>query len=339
MYNFNEITGNEQIIKSIQSAVRNHKVSHAYIISGDSGSGKKLISGAFAKTLLCENGTDVPCQKCTSCRTFDSGNNPDVVYVYPLKTKALSVDDVREQITSNVNIKPYNHRYKVYVIPKADTLTTQAQNALLKTLEEPPEYVVFMLLAENINAFLPTVLSRCVVFTIKPLTSNTIENYLLENKNTTSEKANVFAEYSQGSIGNAIKYAESEEFGNMRKIVVNALKNILSVEYYKLTDTAKELEGFKDIADITDMIYMWYRDVIVYKTTGRTDDIIESDLADDIIKEANCCSYEGLCEIPRLIMSAKKQIKQNVNFVFAIEMLLINIKGEFSDDRSGRNKV
>ncbi|MEA4971614.1 MAG: DNA polymerase III subunit [Candidatus Metalachnospira sp.] len=337
MYNFKEIAGNEQIIKSIKSAVRNRMVSHAYIISGDFGSGKKLISGAFAKTLLCEAEEDKPCDECTSCRTFDGGNNPDVIYVYPSKTKALSVDDVREQITSNVNIKPYNHRYKVYIIPNADTLTTQAQNALLKTLEEPPEYAVFMLLTENINAFLPTVLSRCVVFTIKPLPTDKVENYLLENRNIFGEEADIFAEYSQGSIGKAIKYAGTEEFVEMRKIVIDTLFNIKSTQYYMLTDAAKELEAYKDISDVMDMIYMWYRDVLVYKTTGKKEDIIESDLANNIADEAKSCSYEGLCKIPALIINTKKQIKQNVNFVFAMEMLFINIKGELSDDRSSRS--
>lgn len=168
MYSFKEIEGNEHIIKSMRRAVKNKMVSHAYIISGAEGSGKKLIASAFAKALLCDERADEPCCKCVSCRTFDGGNNPDMIYVYPKKTKALSVDDVREQITSDVNIKPYNHDYKIYMIPKADTLTVQAQNALLKTLEEPPEYAVFILLAENTAAFLPTVLSRCVLFDIKP---------------------------------------------------------------------------------------------------------------------------------------------------------------------------
>lgn len=334
MYNFNEIAGNEHIIKSMRSAIRNNKVSHAYIISGDSGSGKKLISGAFAKTLVCDYQGDKPCDECTSCRTFDRGNNPDIIYVYPLKTKALSVDDVREQITVNVNIKPYSHKYKVYVIPNADTLTTQAQNALLKTLEEPPEYAVFMLLAENINVFLPTILSRCVVFTINPLASEKIEKYLIENNNIDADKADIFAEYSQGSIGKAIEFAESEDFGNMRRIVVDVLINIKAKEYFKLTDTAKELETYRDLSDVTDMIYIWYRDVLAYKITGSKDDIIEKDLSDCIVEEAQRCSYEGLCKIPKLVIDTKKHIKQNVNFVFAMEMLFINIKGELSDDRS-----
>ncbi|MBD9220244.1 MAG: DNA polymerase III subunit delta, partial [Clostridiales bacterium] len=140
MNNFSDIIGNEQIIKSIRCVLKNKMISHAYIIAGEEGGGKKILANAFAKTLLCENGGDEPCDNCISCRTFDGGNNPDIIYVHPVKTKGISVDDIREQVTSTVNIKPYNHRYKIYIMPNADTMTQQAQNALLKTLEEPPEY-------------------------------------------------------------------------------------------------------------------------------------------------------------------------------------------------------
>lgn len=331
MYSFKEIEGNEHIIKSMRRAVKNKMVSHAYIISGAEGSGKKLIASSFAKTLLCDERADEPCCKCVSCRTFDGGNNPDMIYVYPKKTKALSVDDVREQITSDVNIKPYNHDYKIYMIPKADTLTVQAQNALLKTLEEPPEYAVFILLAENTAAFLPTVLSRCVLFDIKPLPNDTVKNYLVAKGKADDKSSSVYAEYSQGSIGKAIMFAESEEFAEMRSSVSSVLKDMGRLSYFELTEAAKKLEAFKDLTDITDMIYMWYRDVLAYKITGKEERIIEKDLISAVKVEAGRVSYEGLYRIPKLIMESKKQIKQNVNFVFALEMLFINIKGELSE--------
>ena len=331
MYSFEDITGNEQIIKSIRSAVRNKMVSHAYIISGAEGSGKKLLASAFAKTLLCDANGDRPCGACVSCRTFDGGNNPDMIYVYPKKTKALSVDDVREQITSDVNIKPYSHSYKIYMIPKADTLTVQAQNALLKTLEEPPEYAVFILLAENTGAFLPTILSRCVLFDIKPLSNDSVKNYLAVKGLADEKTAYVYAEYAQGSIGKAIMFAESEEFSEMRGCVSAVLRDIGILSYFELTEAAKRLETFKDLTDITDMIYMWYRDVFVYKITGKEEFIIEKDLISAVKAEAGRVSYDGLYRIPGLIMESKKHIKQNVNFVFALEMLFINIKGELSE--------
>lgn len=331
MYNFSEITGNEQIIKSMRSAVRNSMVSHAYIINGPEGSGKKLIASAFAKTLMCDEGGDSACGHCVSCRTFDGGNNPDMIYVYPSKTKSLSVDDVRDKITSDVNIKPYNHKYKIYMIPKADTLTVQAQNALLKTLEEPPQYAVFLLLAENTDAFLPTVLSRCVLFTVKPLSAEKVKGYLLANGIADGKNADIYAEYSQGSIGTAVKFARSEDFAELRRRVSAVLTDIGRLSYFDLTEAAKELETFKDLTDVTDMIYMWYRDVLVYKTTENESGIIERDLIPEVRREADRVSFDGLYKVPKLIIETKKQIRQNVNFVFAMEMLFINIKGELSE--------
>ncbi len=331
MYNFSEIIGNEQIIKSMRTSIRHSMVSHAYIISGPEGSGKKLIASAFAKTLMCEKGGDAACDSCVSCRTFDGGNNPDVIYVHPTKTKALSVDDVREQITADVNIKPYNHKYKIYIIPKADTMTLPAQNALLKTLEEPPYYAVFLLIAENMNSFLPTILSRCVAFSIKPLPTEKVKNYLLTKGIADEKNAAVCAAYSQGSVGTAIKFAQSEEFASLRQKLLSVLTDIRRLNYIELSDAVKELEEFKDLTDITDMIYIWYRDVFVYKTTANEADIIERDMVEDIKREAERVSFDGIYNVPKLIIETKRQIKQNVNFSFALEMLFINIKGELTE--------
>lgn len=339
MNDFRDIKGNGQIIKSMKAAIDNNMVSHAYIIGGAEGSGKKTLAAAFAKTLLCRAEGDDACNKCVSCRTFDSGNNPDVRYVYPAKTKSVSVDDVREQISADVKIKPYSGKYKIYIIPKADMLTEQAQNALLKTLEEPPEYAVFMLLAENTEMFLPTVLSRCVVFGIKPLPAETVKNYIIENGIADEKQAAVCAEYAQGSIGAAVRFARSEQFAALKTKVISTLSDMDSLSLFDLTQAAAELEEFKDLTDVTDMIYIWYRDVLAYKTMQNDSRIIEKDIIPLIKKESDKISMEGLYNIPQYIIETKKQIRQNVNFVFAMEMLFINIKESYSDDRSNRSKI
>ena len=215
-------------------------------------------------------------------------------------------------------------------------MTQQAQNALLKTLEEPPEYAVFFLLAENIYAFLPTIMSRCVLFNIKPVPAFKIKNYLLERK-LADEQADMVAEYAQGSIGKAIRFAESEEFSAMRQKVIETLSGIKNAPYYVLTEAAKELAANNDAADITDMIYLWQRDVLAYKITEDKNCIIEKDMTDRIVDEARNNSYEALCGVPEFIMKTKKYLKQNVNSQFALEMLFINIKGELVNDRSSRS--
>ena len=119
------------ILKYISSAVENNRVSHAYILNGERGSGKKMLANLFATTLLCESGNSEPCGKCHSCRQAESGNHPDIIRVTHEKPNSISVDDIRTQVNNTVDIKPYQGPYKVYIIPQADLMTPQAQNAIL----------------------------------------------------------------------------------------------------------------------------------------------------------------------------------------------------------------
>ncbi|MCL2204468.1 MAG: hypothetical protein FWB88_11090 [Defluviitaleaceae bacterium] len=137
------------------------KVGHAYILEGESGLLES--ANAFAKALNCLEGRDEACNGCISCRVFDSGNHPDTLYVTGTKATGIGVDDVREQVLLPMAMKPFTYRCKVFILDKAETLTPAAQNALLKTMEEPAPYGVFLLLAHSVESLLPTVRSRCVV--------------------------------------------------------------------------------------------------------------------------------------------------------------------------------
>ena len=167
MGSFKDVVGHKDIVKYISSAVENNRVSHAYILNGERGSGKKMLANLFAMTLLCETGDNEPCGKCHSCKQAESGNHPDIIRVTHEKPNSISVDDIRTQVNNTVDIKPYQGPYKVYIIPQADMMTPQAQNALLKTIEEPPKYAVIILLTSNIGGLLPTIQSRCVRLDLK----------------------------------------------------------------------------------------------------------------------------------------------------------------------------
>lgn len=130
------------------------KVSHSYIFTGRPGSGKKLLAATYAMTLQCEAGGTEPCQKCDSCKKALGKNHPDIIYVNHEKPGTISIDEIREQLISDVSIKPIAVLIR-YIIPDAEMMTVQAQNALLKTIEEPPEYAVIMLLTSNADALLP----------------------------------------------------------------------------------------------------------------------------------------------------------------------------------------
>jgi hypothetical protein len=137
-------------------------MSHAYIFEGENRASVKSRALHLAKGLNCEHEND-PCGTCLSCRVFESGNHPDTFYVSGTKKTGIGVEDVREQIIMPMAVKPFKYKHKVFIVENADTLTPAAQNALLKTIEEPAPYGVFLFLAANTYNFLPTVLSRCVV--------------------------------------------------------------------------------------------------------------------------------------------------------------------------------
>ena len=162
MLNFQEIIGHDQIKEHFQKAIEYNKVSHAYILTGEAGMGRKSLANAFALTLLCEKGKTEPCMECHACKQVLSGSHPDLIYVSHEKPGTIGVDDIRKQINDTIMIRPYSSYYKIYIVDEAEKMTQQAQNALLKTIEEPPSYAVILLLTTNQEAFLPTILSRCL---------------------------------------------------------------------------------------------------------------------------------------------------------------------------------
>ena len=155
MLSFQDIVGHEQIKEHFQNAIENHKVSHAYILTGEAGMGRKSLANAFALALLCEKGGKEPCMQCHACKQVLSDNHPDLIHVTHEKPNSIGVDDIREQINDTIMVRPYSSYYKIYIVDEAEKMTQQAQNALLKTIEEPPSYAIILLLTTNQEAFLP----------------------------------------------------------------------------------------------------------------------------------------------------------------------------------------
>ena len=193
MAGFHDIIGHEKIKEHLQKAIGYQRVSHAYILSGEEGMGRKTIAKAFAMTLLCEKHGTEPCMECHSCKQFLSGNHPDVIWVTHEKPASIGVDDVRIQINDTVSIRPYSSPYKIYLVDEAEKMTVQAQNALLKTIEEPPAYAVLVLITTNPEVFLPTILSRCIQLKLRPLKDSVVSDYLTEKMGVSDGQADIYS--------------------------------------------------------------------------------------------------------------------------------------------------
>lgn len=327
MSEYKKILGHENIISQLKNAIKSDKVSHAYIFNGEDGSGKNMLAKAFAEALLCEKGEMEGCGECHFCKQLASDNNPDFVRLTHEKPASIGVEDVREQLVEDVLIKPYNGKYKVYVIDEAEKMTVQAQNAILKTIEEPPAYSVIIFLTNNVEIFLPTIVSRCIIFNLRPLRESTIMEYLISEFKIPEYEAKICASYSQGKLGKAIRLATSEEFVDIKEEALKLVKNVYSYDIADLIDAVKKITEYKiSVIEYIDLLEMWYRDVLLFKVTKDPNNLIFSDEINSIRKQASKSSYEGLENIQRGLEVAKARLKANVNFELAIELMLLNIK-------------
>ena len=327
MAGFQDIIGQEQIKEHLQNSLSTGKISHAYIINGEKSSGKEFIAKIFAMALQCEKEGVEPCNECRSCKQTLSKNQPDIIYVSHEKPNTISVDDIRAQVNNDVGIKPYSSKYKVYIISEAEKMTTQAQNAILKTLEEPPSYAVILLLVSNMNSLLPTILSRCVTLNMKPVSDKLLKKFLMEELQVPDYKADVCVAFARGNVGKAKLLASSEEFENIKAEALSLLKYIKEMEIQEIVAAIKKINEFKlEIQDYFDIIAIWYRDVLLFKATQDANQLIFRDEVQAVRKVASRCSYEGIESVIHALSTAKKRMDANVNFDLLMELLLLEIQ-------------
>lgn len=327
MAKFSDIIGQEQIKEHLRNALASGKISHAYIINGEKSSGKEYIARVFAMALQCEKHEEEPCQECHSCKQALSGNQPDIIRVTHEKPNTISVDDIRRQINGDVAIKPYGSPYKVYIVNEAEKMNTQAQNALLKTLEEPPEYAVILLLTANLNALLPTIVSRCVVLNMKPVADEKVRQFLMEELQVPDYKADVCVAFARGNIGKAKALASSEEFENVKNEALSLVKYIRDMELHEIMTAIKNIGEYKlQINDYFDIMAIWYRDVLLFKATKDVNHLVFREELGAIRKCAQRSSYEGIETIVKALDTAKHRLDANVNFELVMELLFLTIQ-------------
>ncbi len=327
MAGFHEIIGHNQIREHLQNAIAMEKVSHAYILNGENSAGKMLLAEAFAMALQCEGGGTNPCGVCRSCRQAADHNQPDIIYVTHEKPNVISVDDIRHQLNNDMVIKPYSSKYKIYIVDEAEKMNVQAQNALLKTIEEPPAYGIILLLTTNADAFLPTILSRCITLNLKSVKEELIKEHLMKKYQIPDYQAEVCAAFSQGNVGKAIGLASSDSFGELKGSALSLVKKLEDIDVYDLGQQIKNISEFKNqIEEYFDLLTLWFRDVLYLKATEDVNNLIFRDEIYDIKKQAAKRSYLGIENILQAIDLAKKRLNANVNFDLVIELLLLTIK-------------
>lgn len=323
MNTFNEIIGHDDIKRYFDKAIVNDHVSHSYIFEGPNGVGKQMMALAVAKRLLCEcnNG---PCNNCKSCHMVDSLTHPDLILV-DKDTKVTKIDTIRENVVKAMEIKPYQGKRKVLIITEADTVTPEGQNAMLKTIEEPPSYGVIFLLSENMSKLLPTIKSRCIHIRFNPLGINLIKDYL-KKENYSQEKIEVYAQFSQGSIGIVEKLKNDEEFIEKRKKSISYLERLEHANLTEVYELVKELCDQKEVLiEILDLWVLWYRDIGILKSIDNPN-LYYADYKEQLLDITYKLPYNKITTSINLIKQAKIEINQNIYATFVIENLLLKLK-------------
>ena len=335
---YDEILGQDKLIEHFKKSVSLGKVSNAYLISGEKYSGKKMLARAYATSLQCENPVNgEACMECHACKMSLSGNNPDIKWIYReskenkdgtvKKAKEIPVDAIRDQINNDIVVKPYYCKKKVYIIDEAECLNTAAQNALLKTMEEPPEYGVIILLTSNENALLQTILSRSIRLDVSAIDDRIIKDYLMKNSKIPDYAADVLVSFARGNLGRAVELSESPTFNEMKDHLVRSMSGLYEKDMSEIGNIVKKTSEFKDeISYYFELLTMWFRDILVIKSSGDEDKLIFRDEISNLRDLADGYSYRNIEQILKAIEDTKTQIGLNVSFDTAFKILYMTIR-------------
>lgn len=299
--------GHKNIVESFSDRCKKGKLSHAHLIVGPDGIGKSKLAKLFASQII---GID------------PSKDNIDIVKFYP-KKDSFGVDEVRELI-SEVGKKPFEGDEKVLIIYKGSKMTTQAQNALLKTIEEPPKGVYIILLCEELESILDTIKSRCQIYKLSPLKMIEMDEYInrLNTYNDDEKKAAIA--FAQGIPGKAEQFLVDEKIKSIRNVIIKILNYINNNKLDEILTIENELISQKDNKEIIfELMTSFIRDILIAKEIDDSRYIINSDKYEDIKKLAIDLSFNKLNKILEKIKEAQKNINSNSNFAVAIRVMLI----------------
>lgn len=323
---FDNIIGEDAVKNSLINRLKQDIPGGAYLISGSRGSGKRMIAEAFAAGILCES-NEKPCGFCRSCKLMRDHNHPDFIEISREKSY-YSVSEIREQLNSAIEFAPRLGKKKVVFLEDAELLNTAAQNAMLKTIEEPPEYAVIIMTSCNPDLLLETVRSRVIELYTMPVPMETEAEYLMRKYKIPDYKAMEYASFSRGNIGEAQELMESASFKDVLEKTLTLTDKILNGK----SDTeglVKELSDKKakdDIKAFLDLLRIWYRDVLIYKATGSDDYLIVRDEDMRIHEQAKKVGFEGLNNSFRIISETERRIQANMKMENAIGLMIMQLK-------------
>ena len=311
----NTVIGQQKIKDLFLQLVAKDTLGHCYTLVGDEGMGKSVLADYIAKTIVCEFGT--ACGSCKACVMAEADTHPDIEYVVPEEDKKFISVDVMRAMIENIYVRPYSARKKVIIIKNFDLARVQAQNAVLKVLEEPPDYITFLLTVPSEKDMLDTVKSRSVMLRLQPYGEDEIKRFLRENTSVSESELDFISAYAAGNTGKGKRLAENEDFSALRSSVFDALfaavenRNVMPFSAFAKKDNS----GI--IGDILECTLSFFRDMLMYKI-GREELAANRDYADRIAKCGGKIKTQRILQVMQDIMDADANLRQNINFNLSV---------------------
>ena len=301
---FEKIRGQRFAKKYLSNSIKSNMISHAYMFEGPSGVGKNTMARDLATTLL---------------EMENLFNSPDYIEITP-DGNSIKIAQIRK-LQSDILVKPY----KIYVIDEAQKMTVEAQNALLKTLEEPPKYAIIILITNNKESLLDTIKSRCEIIKFTPIPLVEVADYLTQT-GVDKNRASLLANFSRGSMQKAIELSESEDFHIMRDEVQKYVETFLTGSMLDIMDIQSSIEKYKDnITNVLDLLVNYFRDIMMVKENVDSSMIINLDRLVFIKNMSTKITYSQLSKIIDIIEETKNKLRSNCNFNISIQVMTLNI--------------
>lgn len=324
---FDKLLGQETAIRLLKDDLDSGRIHHAYLFTGKKGVGKRTLALEFARALFCHGQEGEACGNCLACRKIDHSNHPDLSIVRISEGDSIKIEQIRE-LQRELAFRPYEGQWKVFIIEDADKMTPEAANSLLKTLEEPPAYGLIILLARETESLLPTIISRCHLIQLNPLSAENIEQLLLEAGYGDKEKVRLIAGLAAGSPGEAIKLMEDEDFFQQREKLYDFLARLPELTELDVFQYVDELHGFinnKEDFPTFNLILNWYRDIILYRMAC-PEQVVNSDYLDYYSRLCEYYSLEELLSVMDLVNIIKRYIDSNVKVDLALQVMFLKIR-------------
>ncbi|EGT5272351.1 DNA polymerase III subunit delta' [Clostridioides difficile] len=304
---FENIIGQDFAKKYLTNSIKKNKLNNAYMFEGMDGIGKKKFADELSKLLLDYENLE---------------NSPDYVLIKP-DGNSIKIAQIRN-LQSDIVIRPHKD-YKIYIINNAEKMTVEAQNALLKTLEEPPNYAIIILVTNNKESLLETIKSRCDIIKFSPIPIEDLKRYLI-NTGIEEERAQLLAIFSRGSIENSLNLSQSSEFSMMREDIQQYIQIMLDKNIVEILNIPNNMEKYRGkIIALLDMMINYFRDIILLKENVNKNMLINVDKLVFIQNMSGKISYSQLSKIIDIIEDAKSKIKSNCNFNISIQVMSLNI--------------